>query len=175
MTAAAGSIPFNGSGSSGTIAPGQPFAYDFDHASFEPDWGIPGVGATLSSWNGPTVEQFTITFSLPNGISIDPLNLGNTCNGGSTGGTVFCASPYSQPWNVTALTSDSITFTAQPGGDLLVHGDPFFVNIFFSGGDPNGANFNGAWITAVPEPGSLILFGTGILGVGALMRRKLTR
>jgi hypothetical protein len=175
MTAAASSIPFNGSGSSGTIPPGQPFAYDFDHASQEPDWGIPGVGGTLSVWTGPVIGQFTITFDLPQGVIIDPMNLGGNCNGGPMGGTVFCASPYSQPWNVTALTSDSITFTAQPGGDLLINRDPFFVNIFFSGGDPNGASFNGAWVTAVPEPGSLILFGTGTLGAAALMRRKIKR
>ena len=174
MTAAAGSIPFNGSGSSGTLAPGQPFAYDYDHAVFEPDWGIPGVGGTLSTWNGPTVDQFTITFDLPNGISIDPLNLGTTCNGGSSGGTAFCASPYSQPWNITNLTSDSITFTALPGGDLLTNHDPFFLNIFFTGGDPNGASFHGEWVTTVPEPSSLILFGSGIVGIAALMRRKLS-
>lgn len=173
MTAVAGDISFSGSGSSGTIAPGQPFSYNYDHAVVEPDWGVPGVGATLATWNGPTIGQFTITFSLPAGISIDALNLGTTCNGGSFSGTSFCASPYSQPWNVTNLTSNSITFTALPGGDLLTNGDPFFVNIFFAGGDPNGASFSGEWVPAVPEPGSLILFGSGILGAAALLRRKL--
>ena len=38
----AGSIPFSGSGSSGTLQTGQPFAYDFDNAVFEPDFGVPG-------------------------------------------------------------------------------------------------------------------------------------
>ena len=173
MAAVAGNIPFSGSGSSGTINPGQPFSYNFDGAAFEPDWGVPGVGATLATWSGPTIDQFTITFDLAAGIAIDPINIGTTCDGGSFGGTVFCASPYSQPWNVTTLTTDSITFTASPGGDLLVSGDPFFINIFFTGGDPVGSGFSGDWVTPVPEPGGLVLFGSGILALAGAFRRKL--
>jgi hypothetical protein len=173
MAAVAGNIPFSGSGSSGVVNPGQPFAYNSDGGVFEPDWGIPGVNNGLSDWNGPTVSQFTITFDLTPGIAVDPLNLGTTCNGGSFGGTVFCASPFSQPWNVTTLTTDSITFTALPGGDLLINGDPFFVNIFFTGGDPNGASFSGDWVTPVPEPSGITLFGSAILGLAGVFRRKL--
>ncbi len=169
----AGDIPFSGSGSSGTVNPGQPFSYDFSGNLPEPNWGIPGVGGTLATWNGPTVDEFTITFDLGAGISIDPLNLGNTCDGGPLGGTTFCASPYSQPWNVTNLTADSITFTAQPGGDLLINGDPFFVNIFFTGGDPSGASFSGDWVTPVPEPSGLVLFGSAIVGLAGIFRRRL--
>ncbi len=173
VAAMAGSIPFSGSGSSGTIDPGQPFSYDFAGALSEANWGVPGVGAGLATWNGPTVDQFTITFDLAPGISIDPLNIGSTCDGGPTSGTAFCASPYTQPWNVTTLTTDSITFTALPGGDLLINGDPFFVNIFFTGGDPAGASFSGEWVSPVPEPGTLVIFGSGILALAGAFRRKL--
>ncbi len=168
--AVAGSIPFSGSGSSGTINPGQPFSYSGDGGA---DWGVPGVDGGLAVWTGPTVDQFTITFDLTGGISIDPLDVGTTCNGGPSGGTVFCASPYSQPWNVTNLTTDSITFTALPGGDLLINGDPFFINIFFTGGDPNGASFSGDWVSPVPEPSGLVLFGSGVLGLVGILRRRL--
>ena len=51
-------IPFSGSGSSGTLQTGQPFAYDFDGGVFEPDFGIPGVGNGLATWEGPTVSSF---------------------------------------------------------------------------------------------------------------------
>jgi PEP-CTERM motif len=174
MAAVAGSIQFNGSGSSGSIDPGQPFSYNFDGTSPEPNWGVPGVGGTLTTWSGPTIDQFTINFDLPTGITIDPMNIGDTCNGGPTGGTVFCASPYSQPWNVTLSMADtSITFTALPGGDLLMNGDTFFVNIFFTGGDPNGASFNGDWVSPVPEPSGIVLFGSGVLGLAGAFRRKL--
>jgi PEP-CTERM motif len=173
VAAMAGSIPFSGSGSSGTIDPGQPFSYDFAGALSEANWGVPGVGAGLATWSGATVDQFTITFDLAPGISIDSMNLGATCDGGPTSGTVFCASPYTQPWNVTNLTTDSITFTASPGGDLLINNDSFFINIFFTGGDPIGASFNGDWVTPVPEPGSLVLLSSGILAIAGAFRRKL--
>src|ERR1035441_9165369 len=132
----------------------------------------PGQPAPL--WVSPTsLDKSTLTFDLAAGIAIDPLNLGTTCNGGPFGGTAFCASPYSQPWNVTTLTADSITFTALPGGDLLINGDPFFVNIFFTGGDPNGASFSGDWVTPVPEPSGFVLFGSGIVALAGVFRRKL--
>jgi len=169
LAAVGSSIPFSGSGASGTVAPGQPFAYDLDSGT---DWGIPGVNAGLATWSGPAIDQFTITFDLAPGIAIDPAKLGTDCLGGSTGGTVFCASPYTQPWDVT-LTTDSITFTAQPGGDLLMNGDTFFVNIFFTGGDPIGASFSGEWDSPIPEPSALLLFGSGVLGVAGLFRRRL--
>jgi PEP-CTERM motif len=172
MPAFADNISFSGSGMSGTIAPGQPFAYNFDGAAFEPDWGVPGVGGGLATWNGPTIGGFTITFDLPAGVSIDAADIGTNCNGGATSGTVFCASPYDQPWDVTALSGNSITFTAQQnGGDLLTNGDQFFINIFFAGGDPNGASFTGNW-AVVPEPGSMVLFGSAVLGLAGVLRRK---
>lgn len=174
-TASAGNISFTGSGSSGTIDPGQPFSYDFDNATYEPDWGVPGINNGLATWTGPTVYGFTITFNLPPGVDIDPLNLGTTCDGTSSGGTVFCASPFGQPWDVEHLTTNSITFIAAPGDAPLASGDPFFINIFFSGGDPNGASFNGEWITSpVPEPNSLLLMGSGVLGLMAVLRKKMT-
>ena len=56
-----------------------------------------------------------------------------------------------------------------PGGDLLINGDPFFINIFFTGGDPNGASFSGDWVTPVPEPSGLVLFGSGILALAGIV------
>jgi hypothetical protein len=166
MTAVAGEIPFGGSGSSGVVNPGQPFASD--GGVFEPDWGIPAVGDGLSDWNGPTVSQFTDTLNLAPGIAIDPLDLGTSCNRGSYVGTVFCASPYSQRSNGTTLTPDSITFTAIPGGDLLINGGPFVVNI-----PSPGADLSGDFVTPVPEPSGFVLFGSAILGLAGVFRRKL--
>jgi hypothetical protein len=171
----AGSIPFSGSGANGTIQTGQPFAYNFDNGVFEPDWGIPGVGGGTAIWNGPNVGSFEITFNLPSGIVIDPAQVlvGQTgdCVGGAAGGTAFCAQPYTSPWIATLIGTNTIMFTATPG-NFLTTGDPFFVNIFFSGGNPSGAAFSGSFTTVVPEPSSILLFGSGILGVTAILRRR---
>lgn len=175
ITAYAGSIPFSGSGSSGTIQTGQPFAYDFDGGVVEPDWGIPGIGAGIATWNGPTVDAFQITFDLPPGVVIDPamVSLGQSgdCVGGAAGGTAFCAQPYTSPWIANLVGDNTIMFIATQG-NLLTTGDPFFVNIFFTGGDPNGADFSGAF-TVVPEPSGFILLGTGILGLATYLRRRM--
>ena len=163
-------IDFSGSGPSGTIAPGQAFIYNFD---LNPDWGVPGVGNGLAIWSGATVDGFTISFTgLPQGVGIT--NLGTSCDGGFSSGTVFCASPYSQPWVATLSNNDtSVTFMAQSGGDLLTNGDPFFINIDFTS-DPNGAAFSGSWIAEpVPEPGSIVLFGSGALALVGVFRRKM--
>src|SRR5271157_5186806 len=119
----AGSIPISGSGGSGTIQTGQPFAYNGDGGGIvEPNWGIPGVNLGAPIWNGPTVNEFMVTFTLPAGVSIDPaqIDVGNNsgCFGTSFGGTAFCAGPYSAPWTATLIGTNGIDFTSS--GDLLV-------------------------------------------------------
>jgi hypothetical protein len=171
----AGNIPFSGSGTSGSLQTGQPFAYDFDGGVFEPDFGVPGVGAGTATWSGPTVDSFEISFNLPNGVIIDPamVQLGQTgdCVGGAAGGTAFCAQPYTAPWVATLIGNNTILFTASAGNDLT-NGDPFFLNIFFSGGDPNGATFNGNFGTSTPEPSSILLMSSGVLGLATVLRRR---
>jgi hypothetical protein len=59
----------------------------------------------------------------------------------------------------------SFTFTADPG-------ETYFVNVFGIGGGELFTGLFGVNITAVPIPTSLLLFGSGILGLVFLRRRK---
>jgi PEP-CTERM motif len=183
LRASAGNITFSGSGTSGTVAPGVSFSYDADGAEVEGDWGIPGVSAGTLGWPSGygTATDFEITFNFPTSpagvppTAIDPaqIAIGNAagCEGESTGGTTFCAGPYNSPWIADLISSNTIEFFASPG-DALTPGDSFFVNIFFSGPDPSGASFCGSWSESeTPEPSSLLLLGTGLLGLGPFVRK----
>jgi len=173
VTAFAGSIPFSGSGGSGNIQTGQSFAYDADGGTFAADWGIPGVNLGTAIWTGPTISEFMVTFALPAGVIIDPAQviIGNNANcfGSSIGGTTFCAGPYSAPWTATLIGTNGILFNSS--GDLLTDGDSFFVDVFFTGGDPYGADFSGEF-TPVPEPSGPMLLGSGLLALIGALRFK---
>jgi len=178
VAAFAGSIPFSGSGGSGTIQTGQPFAYNADGGTVAPDWGIPGVNLNAAFWSGPTISQFMVTFALPAGVIIDPAQIiignGGNCFGTSNGGTTFCAGPYSTPWTATLIGTNEIVFNSS--GDLLTAGDTFFVNVFFSGGDPYGAAFSGEFTPIpIPEPATPMILGSGLFALCAGLRRKLVR
>jgi hypothetical protein len=164
-------IPFSGSGASGTIAPGEAWAIN-QLSTF--NWGSPGVGMGFETWNASIpVEDFTITFtSLVNGVQITNLETGPTCGNGSQ--TVFCeASGTLIPWT-PALSNGgtAITFTA-PSPLMLLPGDSFYINIYFSGDEGSSVTFTGGWSQeTVPEPLTLGLTASGLLTI-ALRHRRL--
>ncbi len=159
------------------------FASGLDHASFNPsaiDYNSNVSGYTVASFlNNPTFFGATAGFN-PNGsadnIGIEFtgstfLNAGNNSfvvphDDGLTltisGVTVLFApgptSPEDTPFNVTVATSGYYTF------DLHYTeccGAPAVL-----GFEVNGAN------VATPEPGSIALLGTGLLGLAGTIRRK---
>lgn len=154
-------IPFSGSGASGTIAPGEPWTIN-QLSTF--NWGSPGVGLGFETWNGSiAVEDFTITFTLLNGVQITNLETGPTCGNGSQ--TVFCSGTF-VPWTpVLSNGGTTVTFTA-PGSQMLLPGDSFYINIYFSGDEGSSVMFTGGWSQeTVPEPLTLGLTGLGCLTV----------
>ena len=157
-------IPFSGSGSSGTIAPGE--AWTINQLSTF-NWGSPGIGLGFETWNASIpVEDFTITFtSLVNGVQITNLEMGPTCGTGNE--TVFCeASGTLIPWTpVLSNGGATVTFTA-PSPLMLLPGDSFYINIYFSGDEGSSVAFTGGWSQeTVPEPFTLGLTGLGLLTV----------
>jgi len=157
-------IPFSGSGSSGTIAPGEAWTIN-QLGTF--NWGSPGIGLGFETWNGSiAVEDFTITFtSFANGVQITNLEMGPTCGTGNE--TVFCeASGSLIPWTpVLSNGGATVTFTA-PSPLMLLPGDSFYINIYFSGDEGSSVTFTGGWSQeTVPEPFTLGLTGLGLLTV----------
>lgn len=155
-------IPFSGSGGSGTIAPGE--GWIINQLSLF-NWGTPGVGLGFETWNGGVpIEDFTITFtSLANGVQITNLETGPTCGTGSQ--TVFCSGTLT-PWTpVLSNNGTTVTFTA-PGTQMLLPGDSFYINIYFSGDEGSSVTFTGGWSQeAVPEPLTLGLTASGLLTI----------
>jgi hypothetical protein len=154
-------IPFSGSGSSGTIAPGEGWIIN-QLSSF--NWGTPGVGLGFETWNADiAIQDFTITFiDLPPDVEITNVQMPPDCGNGNQ--TVFC-SGFLDAW--TPALSDgghTITFTA-PGTEILSPGESFYINIFFSGDEGDSVTFRGGWSQEVPEPCTLALTGSGLLVV----------
>ena len=128
----------------------------------------------FDTWNGSIpIEDFTITFAtLPTGVQITNLETGPTCGTGSQ--TVFCsASGTLTPWTLVLSNGGvTVTFTA-PGSQMLLPGDSFYINIFFSGDEGSSVTFRGGWSQeAVPEPLTLGLTASGLLTIAIRHSRR---
>lgn len=167
-------IPFSGSGSSGTIDPGVSWTLlpAIDQSPQNSVWGVPGYQQGVLLWPSPTfgATDFHVTFTdLPQGVTID-----NAPPNGCVGqGLVMCSvEGGANLWTSVLNGPNSVSFFA-PSGVVMVQFDQFFVNIPFNA-PLDHVTFTGEWTqsAAIPEPGSLALFGTGLLGLAGTLRRK---
>lgn len=170
-------IPFSGSGSSGTIAPGEPWSIN-DYGTYS--WGSRGGEGTLA-WASPVgdITGLTIHFlGLPNGVVIDDIDLAPPKCGG---GTKLCPGPGTLTgigWTPTLSADGStVTFDAPVGilGIPLGPGQHYLVIVNFSGNEGDSVSFTGGWISPVPEPGTVWLLGAGLAALGDVVRRRRSR
>ncbi len=129
------------------------------YATFGPVSSDGGISQTLSTVSG---TQYTFSFWL-NAVGDDPSDFSAYWNGTqlvsltdpNTGGV------WTQyTFNVTGTGSDTISFNFRD--------DPAYIAL-----DNVSVTANTGGTT--PEPSSFILLGTGVIGLGGVIRRKLTR
>ena len=89
---------------------------------------------------------------------------------------VFFQGPNGSELDLNSITSsviDGNTLTIQGTGNLLLDGfDPTIGNFTITASNNTVSVFE-ATAAATPEPASLALFGTGLLGIVGIARRKL--
>ena len=137
----------------------QPFATNLDNDPSEPGFGSARLSAGSAILNDPTLHAFD-TFELQELVNPtgDLIGLNGGCDRGDTG----CIQP------VLRIGDSPVLFAMASDGSVA---NPFAVNdTSFAGAEPNQATLSSDIPSVVPEPGSLILLGTGVLGIAALPR-----
>jgi len=106
------------------------------------------------------------------------LEIGHALNTGFGGSADLLVDTRMFPAAGTAPTPGNwSTFTASFAGTALEVGDSITIQLSTTGLETEG-NFDGVSLTSsagppIPEPSSMLLLGSGVLGLAQVLRRKL--
>jgi hypothetical protein len=170
----AGLIPPVGPETGGVIQIGLFGGSAFDTEAFEQGGRASDVSFGGDISNGPSARSFK---NFDGNVLVDPtralLGQNNGCVSAFPGGAAFCSQPYLSGSGAVRM-GDTVVVLPAASGDYLTDSDPFAVKNTFAGAEPIRASFSSDVPTVVPEPSTLILFGTGIPGIAALLRTRKT-
>lgn len=122
-----------------------------------------GDPAVLSS-QGASVGVENILITLPNATTFFSVDYG-TFNGSSVTFLLGNGDHFTQGSTGSGyLTPDLFTVTDTPFSTVLITSSDFVLNI-------NNITYNS---TTTPEPGTLVMFGSGIIGLAGVLRRKIS-
>ncbi len=152
-------ITWSGVGNAGSDPFGQTWLVN------QSGWGMPGPGLFTVPWGGPDwISDFHITFD---GLEIaqGPFQAVFRMDDDGDGIT-------DTQWTRMFMGMDTVWFVAPPGVQLDP-GERFFVNVDFTT-DVTAVSFTAEYtMDQLPEPGTLMLFGLGLAGLGFAVRRRL--
>lgn len=139
-------------------------------------------GSKAAANNGVDTYLYTITNA--GSVQIDQISIGAPFNSGLNYGFVgtaathgsFAFSGSSLLVNTCVGSPTCVSTIPNMGNSLMFYGQSVFgptnVNISGQGG---GNSSNGVYIGPSPEPGSIALFGSGLVLLGGVIRRRLRR
>ena len=191
---AAGTISFTSNGDGTLSFSTSGFTAGSPLATFQSPTGTPqdSGGATFGAMSGTTgVESLGIfpltgvteSFTFTSGTDSDVL-AGTITWVGIKDGTTSPQFDVNSTLSVTSVSGDSTFVNDFPKGstaevDFTIANPTSGLTLTDLAGKTAGTSesfsFSAGQVTPVPEPGTLALFGSGLIGVAGLIRRKLVR